>query len=360
MSDEPEKHEKTEDPTQKRIDDAQKRGDVAKSQEVSSWFVMAGSTIMMAFLANGMATNLTGSLTGYFQNAHAVQIGGSMMSVLWRETGLMIFAAIGLPMCFLALTAIAGNLVQHKAGWTAEPMKPKLSKISPAKGFKRLFSRESLMNFAKGLGKLTIVAVVMTFVLWPERDRLDTLVMLDMRLLLPTIQEHALKLMGGVLAVLTVIAGLDWMYQRQRWFEKQKMTLREVKDEFKQTEGDPTVRAKIRQVRMERGRRRMIAKVPEATVIVTNPTHYSVALQYEEGYGAPIVVAKGIDEVAMKIREIAREHNVPIMANPPLARALYASVDLDEEIPEEHFKAAAKVIGYVLQMRDRKSWQATS
>ena len=357
MSEEAEKHEKTEDPTQKKLDDARKKGDVAKSQEVSTWFVIAGSTFMCAMLANAMATNLASSMKGYIEHAHAIPLGSEMMSVLWRETGLMIFAAIGLPLCFLALTAIAGNLVQHRAGWTVEPMKPKLSKISPVSGFKRLFSRESLVNFAKGIGKLAIVASVMTLILWPERERLDTLVALDIRLLLPTIQEHALKLMAGVLAILTVIAGLDWMYQKQRWFEKQKMTVREVKDEFKQTEGDPTVRAKLRQVRMERGRQRMISRVPEATVVVTNPTHYSVALQYEASHTAPVCVAKGVDAVALKIREIAEEHDVPILANPPLARALYASVEIDEEIPHEHYKAVAKVIGYVMQLRNRQAWR---
>jgi flagellar biosynthetic protein FlhB len=157
--------------------------------------------------------------------------------------------------------------------------------------------------------------------------------------------------MGVVVAILFLVAALDYVFQYRQWFERQKMSLREAKEEYKQNEGDPLVKGKIRQLRQARARRRMMAAVPKASVIITNPTHYAIALQYERGMDAPICLAKGTDLVALKIRELAGVHSIPIVENPPLARALYATVELDEEIPTEHYKAVAEIIGYVMKLR---------
>jgi flagellar biosynthetic protein FlhB len=157
--------------------------------------------------------------------------------------------------------------------------------------------------------------------------------------------------MGAVVAILALIAAADYLFQYRQWFERQKMSLQEIKDEFKQTEGDPTAKGRIRQLRLSRMRKRMMAAVPKASVIITNPTHFAVALQYERGMNAPLCVAKGVDAVALKIREIGKEHNIPIVENPPLARALHATVEIDKEIPVEHYKAVAEVIGYVMRLR---------
>jgi flagellar biosynthetic protein FlhB len=157
--------------------------------------------------------------------------------------------------------------------------------------------------------------------------------------------------MGAVVAMMAVVALADYLFQYRQWYEKQKMSLQELKEEFRQSEGDPVIRGKMKQVRQSRQRRRMIANVPKAAVIITNPTHYSVALQYERGMEAPICVAKGVDAVALKIREVAGEHSIPIVENPPLARALHATVEVDQAIPIEHYKAVAEVIGYVMRLR---------
>jgi flagellar biosynthetic protein FlhB len=167
-----------------------------------------------------------------------------------------------------------------------------------------------------------------------------------------------LKVFGAVLAVVTIIALVDYVYQRQRWWTRLKMTVQEVRDEFKQMEGNPEIKGRIRKIRMERSRRRMMANVPKATVVITNPTHFAVALKYDRTMKAPQCLAKGADDVAFRIRELAKEHDVPIVENPPLARALYASVDVDEVIPTEHFKAVAQVIGFVMRMKDKKAWRA--
>jgi len=191
----------------------------------------------------------------------------------------------------------------------------------------------------------------MCAVLWPERDRLDALVKIDPAALMGITRGLSLQLMGTVVAMLAVVATLDYLFQYRQWFERQKMSLREMKEEFKQTEGDPMVKGKIRQLRQSRMRKRMIAAVPKAAVVIVNPTHYAVALQYDKGMAAPVCVAKGVDALAFKIREVAEAHGVPIVENPPLARALHATVEIDQEIPAQHYKAVAEIIGYVMKLR---------
>jgi flagellar biosynthetic protein FlhB len=231
-----------------------------------------------------------------------------------------------------------------------------LSKISPAAGLKRLFSRQALVNFAKGLAKLALVGGIMAALLWPERSRLDALVDTDPGGTLAITRSLALNTLGVVVTVLTVIAALDYLWQYRQWYERQKMSLRELKEEFKQTEGDPTIKAKIRQLRQTRARKRMMAQVPKASVVITNPTHFAVALQYERGMNAPVCLAKGADAIALRIRAVAEEARIPIVENPPLARALHATVELDQEIPPEHYKAVAEVISYVMRLSGAARW----
>lgn len=358
MAEQDDDAEKTEDPTQKKLDDALKKGDVAKSQEVSTWFTMLGTGLVVALLAPGAADSLQAALRGYLAHSHQIPVDAGGLGQLWRDTGLRIGAILALPLLLLLAAAIIGNIIQHQLIWSAERMKPKLSKISPLAGFKRLFSSESLVNFAKGLIKIVVVSGLMVAVLWPQRDTIDTMIFRETAVLLEEVQVLILQLIAAILAVMTVVAGLDYIWQRKKWFDKQKMSQREIKEEYKQTEGDPLVKGKIRQLRMERSRRRMMAAVPEATVVVTNPTHYAVALKYEQGMQAPICVAKGTDAVALRIREIARDNEVPVVENPPLARALHALMDIDQEVPEEQYRAVAEVIGFVYRMRERRAWRS--
>lgn len=350
--------EKTEDPTQKRLRDAHQKGDVPKSQEVSTWFTLAGTTLLIALFAPAVAASLSGQIKGFFEHAHQIPVDGLALRTLWRDTGQSIALIVGLPLLALVVMAVAGNMVQHQMVFTAETIKPKFSKISPLSGFKRLFSSESLVNFAKGLIKILVVGAVMVAVMWPHLDEAEIIIFAETVLLLEEARILVLQLLAAVLAIMTVVAAADFAYQRNKWFHKQKMSLQEVKEEYKQTEGDPHVKGKIRQLRMERSRQRMMAAVPEATVVVTNPTHYAVALKYEEGMGAPLCLAKGVDAVALKIRGVARDHDIPVIENPPLARALYATVEIDQEIPEEHYKAVAEVVGFVFRMRKRSGWRA--
>jgi flagellar biosynthesis protein FlhB len=350
MAEERDDHDKSEDPTQKRLDDAHKRGDVAKSQEINTWFVIAGGTLVLLSFAGTMSHNLSTSMRGLLANSYAIRVEGRSFLPIVQKIGLDVIAATAIPLLLLLLAAIAGNIIQHRLVWSAEALKPKLSKISPLAGFKRLFSKQALMNFAKGVLKLVLLGAVMTALLWPERQRLDALVALDPAAILPMTQDLSLQLLGAVVAILAFIAAADFFFQYRQWFERQKMSLHEIKEEFKNTDGDPHVKAKVRQIRESRMRKRMMASVPQASVVITNPTHFAVALKYERGMNAPVCIAKGMDAIALKIREVAEASSVPVVENPPLARALHATVDIDEEIPAEHYQAVAEVIGYVMKL----------
>ena len=348
MAEDTDSTDKTEDPTQKRLEDALKRGDVVKSQEVNTWFVIAGVTLVLMAFSGGMGDGLTTSMRGLIANAHDIRMDGPALPRLFQKIGGEMLAAVALPFLILMLAALVGNMIQHQLVWSTEVLSPKLSKISPMAGLKRLFSKQALANFIKGLVKLVLVCSVLTALMWPERGRLEGLERTDPAAVLPLAQSLALKLMSAVVAMLAVVAAADYLFQYKQWYEKQKMSLRDMKEEFKQTEGDPAIRGKMRQLRQ---RRRMIAEVPKAAVIITNPTHYAIALQYERGMDAPICVAKGVDAVALKIREVGAEHSIPIVENVALARALHATVEIDEAIPPEHYKAVAEVIGYVMKLR---------
>jgi flagellar biosynthetic protein FlhB len=351
MADDNDTTEKTEDPTQKRLDDALDRGDVAKSQEINTWFMIAGATLVLSSFSGSIGSGLMMPLRNLVANAGTVHVDGPDLLALARSLEYVMIAALGVPLLLLALAAIAGNMVQHRLVWSGEQLKPKLSKISPATGAKRVFGKHAVANFLKGLFKLVTLGAVMTAILWPERHRLESMLRFDPQALLGVTTSLTLRLLGAVVAMLAVVAIADYFFQYRQWYERQKMSLQEMKEEFKQSEGDPHIKGRIRQLRVARMRKRMMAAVPKASVVITNPTHYAVALSYERGMAAPICVAKGTDLIALKIREIAGAHDIPIVENVPLARALHATVEIDDEIPVEHYHAVAEVIGYIMGLK---------
>lgn len=355
MAEEQDDSQKTEDPTQKKLDDARNKGQVATSQEVKHWFILFAGLLLIGLFAPLALGNLTGGMRGFLTSVHMIPTDPGSLIALMRSAMEQITFILALPLLALVVFAAAAGLVQNGLLWTVEPLKPKLEKISLIKGAKRLFSLKSLVEFAKGIAKITIVGVVATLVVWRDFAALDAYAGLPVPALIERVWWLSVKVMLAVLAVMSAIAGLDWLYQRFDYQKQQRMTKQEVKDEFKQTEGDPMVKARLRQIRTERARRRMMAAVPEADVVITNPTHYAVAMTYDPaGTGAPKVVAKGVDHLAQKIRELAKEHDVPVMENPPLARALYATVDIDEEVPPEHYKAVAEIIAYVFRLQGKR------
>ncbi|MBR0988575.1 flagellar biosynthesis protein FlhB [Bradyrhizobium liaoningense] len=351
MTEDKDPESQTEDPTQKRLDDALERGDVAKSQEINTWFMMAGGTLVVSTFSGSVGSGLLTPMRNLLANSWMIKTDGKALLALMQQIEFALLAAIGVPLMMLMLAAIAGNMLQHRLVWSAESLTPKFSKISPGAGFKRIFGKQAAANFLKGIGKLVLLGVVMTMILWPERHRMEAMVRLDPAAMLGASTSMTVHLLGAVVAALAIVAIADYFFQYRSWFQRQKMSLQEIKEEFKQSEGDPHIKGKIRQLRQQRAKKRMMAAVPKASVIITNPTHYSVALSYERGMSAPICVAKGVDNVAFKIREIAREHDIPIVENVPLARALYATVEIDQEIPTEHYHAVAEVIGYVMRLK---------
>jgi flagellar biosynthetic protein FlhB len=350
MADETDLSEKTEDPTQKRLDDALERGDVVKSQEVNTWFIIAGATLVLSAFSGSMAS-MQVSLRDLLANAGRMRTDGAALLSLAKQLEYAMIVAFGVPLLILMIAAIFGNMVQHRLVFSGEPLKPKLSKISPIAGAKRLFGKQAWANFLKGLFKVVAIGAVMTMVFWPERHRLDSMVRMDPMSIVAATKGLSLQLLGAVVAMLAAVAIADYLFQYRTWWERQKMSLQEIKQEYKQTEGDPHIKGRLRQLRDARRKRRMMAAVPTASVVITNPTHFAVALKYERGMSAPVCVAKGVDAVAFRIREVAKDNDVPVIENPPLARALHAAVKIDDEIPVEHYKAVAEVIGYVMKLK---------
>jgi flagellar biosynthetic protein FlhB len=350
MADESDSSDKTQDPTQKRLDDAHDRGDVAKSQEVNTWFMIAGGTLVMSTFS-GSIGGIEFPLRNLIANSWMFHTDGRSLLELAKSLEFMLIGALGVPFLMLAIAALAGNMVQHRLVWSGESLKPSFSKVSPASGAKRIFGKQAAANFAKGLFKLVALGAVMMAILWPERHRLESMVRFEPSAILGVTVSLTLHLMGAVVAMLAVVAIADYFFQYRTWFERQKMSLQEMKEEFKQSQGDPHIKGRLRQLRHARMKKRMMTAVPKASVIITNPTHYAVALSYERGMTAPICVAKGVDLIALKIREIAKAHDIPIVENVPLARALHATVEIDAEIPVEHYHAVAEVIGYVMGLK---------
>jgi flagellar biosynthetic protein FlhB len=343
--------DKTEDPTHKKLEEDIRTGDVAKSQEVNTWFMLAGATLAIAIFGGDSASKLAMLFRDFLGGIGQLSEQGFSYPRFAGNLMLQVTIAIAPLLGILVLAALAGNYVQHGPLWTVEALMPKISRLSLLSGSKRIFSKQSLIQLAKSMAKFTAVGAVIFFVVYPEIPRIKLLANSDIAEASPLLLKLTLRLMFGVCAIMGLIAGVDWWWTRHSWYERHRMTIREVKEEHKQSEGDPTVKAKLKQVRRMRLRKNMMKNVEKATVVVTNPTHYAIALQYEPGMNAPICVAKGMDLLALKIREIAEDHRIPLVENPPLARALHKTVDIDQEVPPEHYKAVAEVIGYVMRLR---------
>lgn len=344
--------DKTEEPTPKRQGDAREKGQVAKSREVDHWIMILAGTMAISIFGPKMLADLRNLLVFYFESAHVVpiapnEIGSVLMQLTWK-VGLILAPMFGL----LIVAAVAAGMLQHGILVSPEMLKPKFSKISPMAGFKRIFSTRGLIEFAKGALKIAIIGAFGYWLLRHDFDELEKFIFIDHVQTLALTLALSMKLLIGVLSILTLIAILDFGYQKYQMLRDMRMSREEIREEYKQSEGDPIVKGRLRQLRMERTRRRMMAAVPKSDVVITNPTHYAVALQYDQSsMDAPKLVAKGTDLVAHRIRDLAAEHNVPIVENPPVARALYAAVDIDREIPPEHYKAVAEIIGYVMKLR---------
>jgi len=351
---EEDKSSKTEDPTSRRLSDAKEKGNVVRSMEISSWAMLVAAAFAILFLAPWMMVRVTTMSLGFIADAHAYPLDPEHFRLLLARTGGEIGVVIGPLVGLFFLVSLVSTLAQ--VGWTFswEKIQFKFSSMSPMQGVKRIVGLRAVVEFLKGLVKICVVGAVFILVCVPLLGDVETMPLFTIPATLERMHDLALVLTLVALGIMTVLAALDYVYQRWEHISNLRMTKQEVRDEYKQQEGDPQVKKRIAQVRMERSQARMMAAVAKADVVITNPTHYAVALAYDMNtMAAPKLVGKGVDEIAKRIREVADENDIPIVENPPLARAIYASVELDQEIPPQYYQAVAEVISYVFRLIGR-------
>jgi len=352
--------DRTEEPTQRKLDQAREKGDIIYSAEVGTALSLIAATAVVAFMSGPMMSQMAHGFIGFLSMPDQFSSDPGSLRAIMIAVALKIGAVVGMACLALAGAGVASRYLQDKPTFTAQRLTPKLDKLNPMEGFKRVFGAQAGAAFLKSLAKLVFVGAIVVWTVMPHAHEIQDMSLLDPAALLPFIKDRVVALMLAVASAAAVLAAVDYVFTRQSFMKRMKMSRREIKEEMRQQDGDPMVKAKLRQIRMERSRRRMMANVPQASVVVTNPTHYAVALRYEAGETpAPICLAMGVDAVAHRIREIAEENNIPIVEDPPLARALFATADIDQPIPKEHYEAVAKVIGFVMRLARRRGARRT-
>lgn len=352
MSDEQEDpSQKTEDPTHQRLEKAREKGQVALSKEWGNCLILATATFLVASGLPDYSKNLAVSLGKYFERSSVAFADAHALMEVLKDVLWDIMWFVGIPGIILMSVSIAGGLAQSKLLISTESLKPKLDKLSPFKGIKRLFGSQGLVEFLKTALKFSLVCVITHISLQDEYDKMDRLLDLS----IPAQMEHLQHLTYTLfLSIACMTAGftiLDYAYQKYQFFQKMKMSRQEIKDEMKESEGDPHIKQRLRQLRHAQAQKNLAKDVASSTVIVTNPTHYAVALRYEiSKMNAPLLVAKGIDHRAQHIKKLAQDAGIPLVEDVPLARSLYASVKEGAEIPMEYYEAVAKIMRYILKI----------
>ena len=347
--------EKTEEPTAKRKADARKKGQVGRSQEVNAAFVLLVGFLILRLLGGNAVAEIINYSTYIFGNLNADINEETIMQVFIGM--IILLAKTSMPlMVFIMIIGLAMNIAQVGFMFTTEQLQFNPGKLSPISGFKRMFSKRSLVELVKSLVKIIIIGYFVFSYLSEEIFQIPKLIYMDLMAGLNRMSDSIFTLAFKIIGVFMIMAALDYAYQKWQNNQDLKMSKQEVKEEFKQQEGDPKIKGKIRQKQRQMAMARMMQEVPKADVIVTNPTHFAVALKYDSGMSAPVVVAKGQDLVAQKIKELARESRIPIVENKPLARALYATVEIGGAIPHEMYKAVAEVLAYVYRLKHRNRY----
>ena len=354
MTESSDKDQKTEEPTGKRIEEAREEGNLAVSKEVATWTTFIGALMVVAWLGPILGRQIAVSLRIFLERPEQISLedGGLQNMLLGVLTSVGLATTLVFGVMFLAGTL--GTMVQ--TGFYMNPSRVKMDfkKVFSLQGVKRLFSLDSIADLVRSFLKMVVLGYIVYRVMRPVILESESLVGRELMSSIAFLQDEAIHLIVVLLVVITAIAVADWVYTRYQYFKNLRMTKQEVKDEYKQMEGDPMIKGRLRRIRLEKARRRMMAKVPEADVIITNPTHYAVALKYDNTkMEAPVLLAKGVDKIAERIRDMATEHDIPIVSNPPLCRALYDTVELDESIQPEQYRAVAEVISYVYKLKKK-------
>jgi len=351
--------EKTEEPTAKKLSDARKKGQIARSKDLGTMFVLVGSAVAMMLIGGMLTESIAGIMSRFFSLSRDESMDlNALFNVAKGTVGNVITPLLWI-FSIIMLAAFVGNSMLGGVSFSAEAMAPKLSKMSPLAGFKRMFGIKALVELVKSLLKFFVVFIVAYLLL---SSLFEEILGLSLELI-PLSLGHAVSLLQWMFLALAlsigIIAAIDAPYQVWDHNRQLKMTKQEIKDEMKTSEGSPEIKGRIRRTQYEMSQRRMMQEVPDSDVVITNPTHYAVALKYDaEVGGAPMLVAKGIDEMAIHIRTIAKENNIEIIASPALARSLYYSAEVNEEIPDELFAAVAQVLAFIFQLNEHKKGKA--
>ncbi|MTI45899.1 flagellar biosynthetic protein FlhB [Roseibium hamelinense] len=349
MSDDQDKDSKTEEPTEKKIQDALEKGNIPTSKEAPALASFVATLLLGSFVMTSGVIALNSSLMHLIDNAGGFRLENGadalmLAHVLGMDTGIFLAPLV----ITFALAGLSSAFLQNRPRLVAERIKPDLSKLSLIKGWKRVFGAQGWVEFFKAIFKFSAVSIVAFIQFQSSETELISAMFVDPSALPETILQISMKLVGGVCVITILLVAVDILWSRTHWRNNLRMTKQEIKDEHKQIEGDPIVKARQRSLARDRARNRMMAAVPDATLIVANPTHFAVALKYEsEKTAAPVVVAKGQDLIALKIRQIAEENDVPVIEDKLLARSLYSATELDRMIPPEFYRAVAEIISYV-------------
>ena len=352
--------DRTEDATQERREDFQERGQIAVSREVTAVFVLVAATMVIYYGAGSGVTLIERMMTESFQRAQSFRVNEqniiSYLSRLWGA-GL----SVALPVCLAAATiATAITLIQTRMNWSWQRLAPDFNKMNPLTGMVRMVSMDSAVELLKSIAKTAAIATVAVTVIKGELQSAPSLMITPITGTWAHWGVITSQLVWSVAGIMMLISGADFFYSWFRLEKQMKMTKQEIKEEIKRRETDPQLKGRQKRMQREIATRKVVEKTKQATVLITNPTHYSIALKYEMGMGAPVVLAKGIDHLALKMREIAKEADIPIIENRPLARAIYAEVDEDQEIPDTMFKAVSEIIRYVFKLKGVKVGKKTA
>jgi flagellar biosynthetic protein FlhB len=348
--------EKTEPATPKKRQESRKKGQVAKSMDLPAAFILFFSFLLFYMYGGFMKEKMVKLFRHIFENELTMDVTMGNVQVLFRDLavqGLLLLAPI---MIMVMVIAVLGNYLQIGFMMTGEPLMMKFSKINPISGFKRIFSMRTIVDFIKSVLKMSVIGYVVYTTLWGEKAKILVMGHIPLESALKYISSLVLQLGIKIGVILIVMAIFDFIYQKYEFEKSIKMSKQDIKDEYKKSEGDPMIKGKIRQRQRQMAMQRMMQEVPKADVVITNPTHYAIALKYDSGnMQAPTVLAKGADYVALKIKEIAKQNGVMTMENKPLARAIFAQVEIGEAIPAELFQAVAEVLAYVYKVKGRTS-----
>ncbi|GLX68497.1 flagellar biosynthesis protein FlhB [Paenibacillus glycanilyticus] len=346
--------EKTEKATPKKTQEARKKGQIAKSNDLPGALILLFTFATFAALGSYYKSRIMGVFRELFDNWLTMDVTTANVMPLFDRLTVDMLMFLAPIFAIVVVMAVVGNVMQFGFLLTGEPLKPKFSKLNPINGFKQIFSMRTVVEFLKSILKLVIIGVLVYQAIWSDWDKILILSSLSVEQIFQFTAGLTVKLGLETGAVLAVLAFADYMYQRYEHAKSLRMSKQDIKDEYKKSEGDPLIKGKIRERQRRMAMQRMMQEVPKADVVITNPTHFAIALQYDASkMEAPLIIAKGMDHVALRIREVAKEHDIIMMENKPLARALYERAEIGDSIPGDLFQAVAEVLAAVYKMKGR-------